>query len=431
MTEAAVQVHSPLRDDSGAEADVERDRIRALQFLTAFALGGTERQVVNLALTLDPARFAPYFGCLHRWGELLGEITARGIPIMECQITKLYNLRAYQERLRFARYLRRERIQIVHAYNFYANLFAVPAARLSGVPVIVASVRDMSVNLTPLRRRAQRIACHLAHRVAVNAEAIRQQLTADGHDPEKVVVIRNGVDLSKFSGRRGDGRIRQELGLPPQALLVAVLSRLIQQKGVEHFIEAAAIVARRIPAARFLVVGDQWVATANGGVQRDVAYRNELETCAARLGLGNRVVFTGFRLDVPELLSEVAVSVLPSVGAEGLSNVLLEAAAAGVPVVATNVGGNGEAVQDGVTGLLVPPRDPQALARAICYLLDHGELAAQFGAAGRERIVRYFSMERCARETERLYLDLLATAARRDPTNAVPSGRDRHSPVCR
>src|SRR3989442_1114380 len=382
------------------------DRIGVLQFLPAFATGGTERQVVNLARAIDLSRFDLHFGCLRQWGELLGEVTERGIPVAEYRINTLYSAPAMRQRLRLAWDLKRQRIKIVHTYNFYGNVFAIPAARLAGVPVLVASIRGLDADLTPLRRRAQRLVCRLAHRIAVNAEAVRRNLIADGYDPEKIVVIRNGIDLSRFQRQRGDGRLHQQFRFPPRAPLVAVFSRLIRLKGVEHFLEAAALVAQQVPAARFLVVGDCYTRVQDGALVSDGAYRNELGRYAARLGLDGRVTFTGFRQDVPELLSETAVSVLPSVEGEGLPNSILEAMAASVPVVATNVGGNAEAVEDGVTGLLVPPRDAHALARGICQFLEDGELASRFAQAGRRRVAQHFSLERMVHETECLYLTL-------------------------
>jgi len=128
---------------------------------------------------------------------------------------------------------------------------------------------------------------------------------------------------------------------------------------------------------------------------------------------------------VAELLSEVAVSVLPCVSAEGLSNSLLESMAAGVPVVATTVGGNPEVVEEGVTGFLVPPRDPAALAQAICRFLDSPELASRFGQAGRQRVIECFSLERMVKETESLYLDLLNRAGLRiDPHTREAYGHE-------
>src|SRR3989475_5872363 len=344
MVDAAA-TGTPLETPGGGGVARSSDRIRLLQFLPVFAIGGTERQVVNLARGLDPSRFELHFGCLHKWGELLDEVAEREIPVAEYRINKLYNAPALRERLRFARDLKRERINIVHTYNFYGNVFAIPAARLAGVPVLVASIRGLDADLTPLRRRAQRLVCRLAHRIAVNAEAVRQDLIATGYDPRKIVVIRNGIDLSRFRTPGGDGRFRQQFGLPPKARLVAVFSRLIRLKGIEHFLEAAALVAQRVADVRFLVVGDNWAKTKEGAVVHDTAYREELERLAARLGLGGRVLFTGSRADVPELLSEITVSVLPSVAGEGLSNSVLEAMAASVPVVAPRRGGHREAVE--------------------------------------------------------------------------------------
>jgi glycosyltransferase involved in cell wall biosynthesis len=191
---------------------------------------------------------------------------------------------------------------------------------------------------------------------------------------------------------------------------VAVLSRLSRLKGLEFFLEAAAKLAARFPEARFAIIGEGRVFQDGAIVQS--AYKRELEAYADRLGLGGRVAFTGFRLDVPELLAEMTVSVLPTLS-EGLSNTVLESMAAGVPVVATDVGGNPEAVQHGVSGLLVPPRDSEALACAIGVLLENRELAANLGQAGRQRVVEHFSNTRMVQETERFYLSLLSRKRRR------------------
>lgn len=384
---------------------MERDRIRLLKFLTVFGIGGTEKHAVNLMKALDSSRFELHVGCLRRWGDLLREVETLRIPLTEYQTKTFYSGKALKEQFRFARYLKGNRIQIVHAYNFYANIFAIPAARLAGVPVVMASIRDMGVYLTPMQRRAQRFVCALADRIVGNAEAVRWWLISEGYAPEKISIIRNGIDVSRFSKTENGAGLRQELGIPPGVPLVAVLSRLDVVKGLEDFLGAAVVVARRVPDAWFLIVGDRFTMR-DGMVIRDLAYRSELETHATRLGLGGRVVFTGFRSNVPEVLSAVAVSVLPSVS-EALSNTLLESMAAGVPVVATKVGGNPEVVEDGITGLLVPPRDPASLARAICMLLEDRELASKFSQAARQRVAEHFSFPRMVQETEGLYIELL------------------------
>jgi len=396
-------------------------QIRLLKFLTLFGFGGTERQVVNLTRMLDRSRFEPRFACMKRWGHFLEDIEQQRIPISEYRISCLYKPGTFRQQLRLAADMKRQGIQIAHSYNFYANVFALPAARLAGVPVTIASIRDTGVGITPAKMRMHKLICRLADCVLVNAEAVRQWLIEQGYRADKITVIRNGIDLSRFAHPGGGAGLRRELGLPEQAPLVVVLARLIPQKGIESFLEAAAEVSRRYPDARFLIVGEVFVfrqdkSRGNGAgerdvAERDIAYHQVLARQVARLGLDGRVIFTGYRSDVPELLSQAAVSVLPSLS-EGLSNTVLESMAAGVPVVATRVGGNPELIDDGVGGLLVPPRNPGELARAICAVLDDRDFARRLGQAAKRRVAERFSLERMVRETEDLYVTLLERATR-------------------
>src|SRR5579863_1668017 len=372
---------------------MEPNRIKLLKMLTSFHIGGTERQVANLTLRIDLSRFDLHLACLRYSGQLLEELKSLAVPRPEFRIGSFYSPKTFWQGMRFAQYIRKNRIQIVHSYGFYSNVFAIPAARLAGTAIVVASIRDTGDVLTPAQRQVQRIICKAADCVLVNAEASREALVKEGYAPCKIVVIRNGIMLSKFGKRQNGGLLRRELGLPLSAPLVMVSSRLNQMKGIQYFLDAAVILAARFPEARFLVVGDG-------------ESRTELEEYGGRGGLGRRVVFTGFRSDVPELLSEAQVSVLPSLS-EGLSNALLESMAAGVPVVATRVGGNPEVIEDGVTGLLVPLRDSAALAGAVGRVLEDKDLAAAFAQAGIRRVAELFSMERSVRETEHLYEQLV------------------------
>ncbi len=379
--------------------------VRLVQFLATFAMGGTERQAMNLALGLDPSRFDSRLACFRVLGDFLADIEATQMPVAVYGIDRLYGGKTLRQQLRFARDLRGGGIDVVHAYGFYANVFAVPTARLAGARAVVASIRDTGDHLTSAQRRVQRLACRLADAILVNAEAVKRRLVHEGYDGARISVIANGVALSRFGPRDGVGRRRREMGFAADAPLVAVFCRLNRLKGVEHFLDAAARVAARFPRARFAVVGEDRVL--EDGVAVESPYKRELQARASRLGLGDRLVFTGLRDDVPELLAEVAVSVLPSLS-EGLSNTVLESMAAGVPVVATAVGGNPEAVQEGVTGRLVPPRDAGALASAIAGLLEDDLLAARLGRAGRERVMERFSDEKMVRDTENFYVSLLA-----------------------
>ncbi len=411
----STQVSDQLPDFTrglAAAAPAERDRIRLLKFVTIFAIGGTERQVVNIGKGLDRTRFDLQFACLHRIGELLAECHEQGWSISEYKIRRLYGWATWKLQVAFAKQLRRQRIQILHTYSFYPNVFGIPAARLAGVPVILGSVRDIGDIWTPRQHNVQKLCCRMADHLVVNAEAIKRDLIQRGYRPERLTVIPNGIDCARFV-QSGEGeRVRRELRIPSGAPVVGVLSRLMRIKGHECFLRAAALVAARLPQVRFVIVGDTKV---------DQAYREALKRMAVSLGLEERVVFTGFRLDVPDLLAALSVSVLPSLGLEGLSNSLLESMAAGIPVVATRVGGTPEIVRDGETGLLVPPGDPDALAEAILRVLGNPMLARTLGQAGRRQVFSRYSLESAVASTERLYGELLDRSRRTGRSLAVPS----------
>lgn len=370
--------------------------MRLLKFVTLFAVGGTERQFVNLALSLDRKRVDVRFGCLRKWGQLVDDVEKHGIAIDDYGVTSFRSPRVLRTQLRLARNIRRDRIDIVHAYNFYANVFAIPAAKLAGARV-VASIRDMGAYLSPMQRRMQRIACSFADHILVNAEAIRQWLISDGYDAERITVVPNGIEMARFRSREEWTSIREELGLTEDAPLVGYVGRIERRKGLEDLLVAAAMVVRENAAVRFVVAG----------VANDAGYMAEIEDLASSLGIRDRVAFIGYRDDVPRILSQLSVSVLPSLS-EGLSNTLLESMAAGAPMVATRVGGTEEAMRDGENGLLIEPSDSLALTAAIKTLLHDRSLALRLGSAARQTIVDRFSMSRMVERTTRLYEHLAA-----------------------
>jgi glycosyltransferase involved in cell wall biosynthesis len=391
--------------------------VKLMKFVTVFAVGGTERQFVHLALALEPSRFAVHFGCLRRWGALLEQIDARGIPVFDYQVTTFRSVRALRAQLELARDIRRHRIEIVHTYNFYANVFAIPAAKLAGAKV-VASIRDMGAYLSRRQRLAQRLACMLADQIIVNAEAIKDWLVADGYRADRILVIPNGLDLARFGHAEKTQTLRTEFGFPADAPIIGVVGRLAPLKGLEDFLRAAAVVSSRFLSARFVIVGEEVFASRGSTIIRDGSYTRELMELGTRLGLDGRLVFTGFRSDVERLLPELTVSVQPSLS-EGLSNTLLESMAAGLPVVATSVGGTVEVVKDGENALLVPPGDHDSLANAICRLLEAPRFASALGQAGRRSVIDRFSMTRMVETTASLYESLLRPKGHA-PMRAVP-----------
>jgi L-malate glycosyltransferase len=372
--------------------------IRLLKFITLFAVGGTERQFVYLTRALDRSQFDLRVGCFEKTGTFLEDVESLNVPILEYRTTSLYSPRTLRNQLQLAAYIRKQGIQVIHTYGHYPNVFAIPAARLAGNCVTIASVRDTGVFSSQKRMKAaaQRVACALADCVLANSNAVRDWLISEGIAPAKIRVIPNGIVVPRHSEAHS-AAIREEFAIEPDAPIVAVVCRLNSGKGLEYFLDAVPSVRERFPNARFMIIGDSIV---------EPEYKGDLQQYAHRLNISDRVIFTGERSDVSAILGQVTMSVLPSLS-EGLSNSLMEAMAAGLPVVATDVGGNPEIVSDGETGILVPPKDAAALSQAMIRVLESSELARRFGEAGRERVMRNFSLESTVKQTEELYRNLL------------------------
>lgn len=241
-------------------------------------------------------------------------------------------------------------------------------------------------------RWACRIVNRLADCVTAVAGAVREHVhITEGCPLEKIVVIPNGIDAPAPPG--GAGR-SEALRVSPGDQVIGTITRLVWKRGHQELLEAAAIVTQAEPSAKLVVVGDG-------------PLRSSLEAQAQHLGLNGGVRFLGAVPEAARLLPHFDVFVLSSVW-EGMSNSLLEAMAAGRPVVATRVGGNPEVVVDGETGLLVPPKNARALADAVLRLLRDRDLARRFGEAARRRVESQFTLEQMIRRMEDLYDDLLA-----------------------
>jgi glycosyltransferase involved in cell wall biosynthesis len=309
-----------------------------------------------------------------------------------------YQPRSIRSQIRLMQDVRRNRFDIVHAYGWYPNIFAIPASRFGSRAVNIAAIRDAGAYMTPAKTRALAIVCKLADGVLANSNAGREWLLAQGVADHKIQVIRNGVFVSPRAERlTASGPIRREFGIPAGVAICACVGRVVSGKGIDDYLKAARILQDSGRDVRFLMIGGQ---------SAELHFESEMETLAKRLNVADKVIFTGQRNDVPAILREVDVVVHPSL-TEGLSNVILEAMAAAVPVVATRAGGNPELVDDGRTGLLVPVQNPQEIANAICRLLDQPEEARSFGEQARRRVVEEFAVDRMLAKTEAFYLQLL------------------------
>lgn len=287
---------------------------------------------------------------------------------------------------RLARYLRREQVDILHMHESHGHTIGLLACAL--MPQI-RKVVSRRVAFPPIRNLFSHWKYKLPRvQYLAVSDAVRQVMLDSGIPGAHVRTIHSGIDL-----KRCDNAPEVERLFPPGVRVVGTVGHLASDKGHRYLLEAAQRLLRDEPKLGVAIVGT--------GVLRQT-----LEAHAMALGIAEHVQFTGFRRDIPSLIRGFEIFVFPS-HLEGLGTSVLDAMALGKPVVATHAGGIPEAVQEGVTGLLVPPRDPAALAQAIRHLLEHPALRVQFGEAGRRRVEQGFTAERMARQTVQVYHQLM------------------------
>jgi len=365
------------------------ERLRIVEFTNCFHLGGGEVQVLELLRRL-PAVYQVSLHALDPNGPLLDETRALGYePLIHPLGGSFMRRAAIIETMKLARWLRRERIDLVHAHDFYAALLAVPAARLARVPVVMSRL-DLVHWHGRVRHLAFAVASHAADVVVANCEAVRDLVVhVERVSPEKVIVIRNGLDLQRFDALRA-APLQAPLpdaGGAPLAVVVANMRHEVKRQ--EDFLAAFAQVRRGVPEAQALLVGE--------GQRRD-----ELVRIAREHGLGGSVHFLGSRQDVPAILARATFGVLCS-SKEGLSNAVMEGMAAGLPMVVTDAGGNAELVKDGARGFVIPPERPEALAQAMLRILADPGRARRMGQAARRFVEEELGLDRMIAEHDRLY----------------------------
>lgn len=301
-------------------------------------------------------------------------------------------------------WLREQRIDIFHCHAGigWECFGGANSARAAGVPAIIRTEHLPYLLTHPIQRLDHQDTVQLVDRIICVSNAVRDSYLEAGVPHSKLTVVRNGI-APKLSPL-GKKEAREKLGLPQSASIMLTVGRLTEQKGHSYLLEALPRVIERIP--------DVYAVWAGGG-----ELESDLRTRARELGLRDRILFLSQRVDVAELLTAADLFVLPSLF-EGLPLVVLEAQAVGLPVVGTRVCGTNEAVEDGVTGRVVAPRDPQALCEAIIEVLAKPELAARWGIAGKNRVRREFTVERMARETAAVYEDVFGRALRRHDLSA-------------
>jgi L-malate glycosyltransferase len=354
-----------------------------------FATGGTETQLVRLARVLSPEKFGTRIGCMRRHGPLVE--TLREACIAEFRVEGgFFTPTSLRSACALAKYLRENHVEVAHSFSVYSNLFMIPVARLAGVAVVIGSQRQLGDLLTPLQRHAQNICFRLCDRIVCNSHAAAASLLGhSGADRGKVVVLPNAVSPEFFHAADAR-RHRQASSIPTLGLVARMNTRA---KNHELFLRAAARLSGKQLPVKALLIGDG-------------PRRGELEELAQKLNIADRVTFLGERTDIPQLLTNLDILVLPS-SSESSPNVIAEAMAAGVPVVATRVGGVPELIAHGKTGMLVPSADEVALADTLEYCLRYPEAPKRMTESAREFAVANFTVEAVRNRYEQLYEECL------------------------
>jgi sugar transferase (PEP-CTERM/EpsH1 system associated) len=364
---------------------------RLCVLITELGVGGAQRVLADVVTSLPKDRYQVLVACLFNPGTTAAQLRAVGVDVIDlCMSSKL----DFLVFLRLCRLLRQFQPHLLHTHMFHANLLGRLAGRITGVPFIVSTEHTMGQENWS-RRLLNRITSHLCDRVIAVSQSVGTFASrVIGIEADRIVVIPNGIEVEKFQSSLTPAQARHRIGLSDETDVVGTVGTLRRVKGTEILLQAFSQLFPRWPQAKLLIVGD--------GPERE-----HLQQMTQRAGLDHSTIFTGERRDVADLLAAMSVFVLPSHW-EGFGLAVVEAMAAGLPVVATRVGSLPEVISERETGLLVSPADPTAMASAIEYLLNNPQLRSKMGRAGRQRAKTRYSREQMVAKTEELYTSLLS-----------------------
>jgi glycosyltransferase involved in cell wall biosynthesis len=363
-------------------------KLNILHTIETSGPGGAENVLLLLAKGLDPERFRSVV-VINEPGWLEDRLRDLELPTVRVKWKSWWDLRLPRA---LAHLVSEEKIDLIHSHLPDQNFYSCLASRLSQCPAIVTYHGPVELNDSATLRGwlklqlVKRTAC----KVVVVCDFVRDMLKKIGFPEEKLHRIYNGIENSRFLGVPG-GKLRRELNCSSETVLIGMVANVRAPKGHEYFIRAARLIADQHPNTYFVISGDLHKTLAP-----------PLFNLAKELGLENRLSFLGFRQDVPDILNDIDIFVLPSTS-EGFPLVVLEAMACAKPVVATRCGGTGEMVDEGRTGYMVPVADASAIASRVSELLNQPEGGASMGRAAKLRVESEFSVQTMVANYERLY----------------------------
>ena len=365
---------------------------KILQITHDLDLGGLQQVIVHLCTYINRDLFDVSVLCLREKGMFATVIENMGIRVFSLD----QNLLGvdYFAFVKICRILKNECIDIVHTHNTQPFIDGGLAAVLAGVQTVIHTDHARKYPDKRSYMFAEWLLSHFVYKVIGVSDHTRLELIRyEKMSPRKVVTIPNGIDPSKLEGKIDKKALLKDLNINNRNPVIGFCGRIAEQKGLIYLLQALPAICSSFPEAVVLLAGD-------GPLRQDLEHRSQ------EMGIGDKVKFLGTRQDIPSLLKVFDVFVLPSIF-EGLPMVVLEAMAAGCPVVATDVGGTSTAIDNGKTGILVGPENPGELARGITALLTDRELRNRIIAAAKESVNNNFSAKKMTQRYEQLYLRLI------------------------
>ena len=370
------------------------EKVKVVHLVASIAMGGADQVILWIASSIDRTvfncRFCLFVDLRRPIPELYEMLQKGNNDLSTVKIRSTIELKQFTQLFHL---IRKSRPQVLHTHGYRSDILGLLAAKLIGIP-IVSTVHGWTSATRRLRAYEwfhKRCLQYFDMVIAVSEE-IRTRLLEAGVSPGKIVTLKNAIDVGAFSEHQDGSSFRRELGLTPGTRVIGTVGRLSVEKGLDYFLKAGAQIIARDPSVKLLVVGE--------GPQR-----RELVALAQALGISASVIFCGHRRDVDRIYPAVDLFILPSL-TEGIPLALLEAMACSRPIIASKIGGIPEVIQDGVTGLLVPPKDVAQLTEKIWNLLRCPEVGVELGMRARKCVERQFDVQRWIKKIEAIYLGL-------------------------
>jgi glycosyltransferase involved in cell wall biosynthesis len=350
--------------------------------------GGQEIRVIQESLRFHEIGYRILIAC-HEDSGIAEKAEEVGLPVYIVPMRFSCDPLAI---IKFVRLIKTEEVDIIHTHSSKDSWIAGIAGRISGTPVIRSRHLTTPVKQTRTAAIVYRYLCDV---IITSGISIKNALVTDNRiNPKKIVSIPAGVDTERFNLEIKGNKVRKELGLEHAYPIVGIVAILRHWKGHKYLLQAVPEVVSKYPEARFVISGNgpQW---------------DNLHAQIRDLGIERNVIMTGFRKDVPEIMAALDIFILPSVASEATSQVIPQALAVGRPVIAANAGGLSEIIEDGVTGRLIPPKDPSAIANAIIRMADNREEAGKMAVNGRMKILEGYTLQKMIESTADVYDSLI------------------------